>query len=161
MTPSNFIHPGLEREDRRPARFTSALARQRTRSGGVARSGGPSDVLGTGFDLPAFCRWLREEDVELVKVTAAVEVEILIFRHEIAVLRRRVAQPEPEWADRAVIAALTRLLPRHLRLHRIMTPGTLLTWHRAHARTTSDVANVTAVPGRPGIGYPVARLLAC
>lgn len=123
MTPSNFIHPGLEREDRRPARFTSALARQRTRSGGVARSGGPSDVLGTGFDLLAFCRWLRNEDVELVKVTAAVEVEILIFRHEIAVLRRRVAQPEPEWADRAVIAALTRLLPRHLRLHRIMTPA--------------------------------------
>jgi hypothetical protein len=80
-------------------------------------------VLGTGFDLLAFCRWLRNEDVELVKVTAAVEVEILIFRHEIAVLRRRVAQPEPEWADRAVIAALTRLLPRHLRLHRIMTPA--------------------------------------
>jgi hypothetical protein len=76
MTPSNFIHPGLEREDRRPARFTSALARQRTRSGGVARSGGPSDLLGTGFDLLAFSRWLRDEDVELVKVTAAVEVDL-------------------------------------------------------------------------------------
>jgi putative transposase len=66
----------------------------------------------------------------LARSDASKDVEILVLRHEVAVLRRRVACPKPDWADRAVIAALPRLLPEHLRLHRIATPGTLLAWHR-------------------------------
>ena len=47
----------------------------------------------------------------LARSDVSKNVEILVLRHEVAVLRRQVARPKPDWADRAVIAALTRLLP--------------------------------------------------
>ena len=55
----------------------------------------------------------------LARSDASKDVEILVLRHEVTVMRRQLVHPQPDWADRAVIAALVRLLPRRLRLHRV------------------------------------------
>ena len=80
----------------------------------------------------------------------------MVLRHEIAILRRQAARPKPDWADRAVIAALGRLLPGHLRLHRIVTPGTLLAWHR---RLVTKKWTYPNTPGRPPVPAKMRALV--
>lgn len=78
--------------------------------------------------------------VLLSRSQASKDAEILVLRHEVMVLRRQVACPRPDWAYRAVLAALARLLAAG----RLVTPGTLLAWH------CRLIARKWTYPGQPG-----------
>jgi putative transposase len=66
----------------------------------------------------------------LARSSASKDAELLVLRQEVTVLRRQNPRPKLDWADRAVIAALTRLLPKPYRMSRLVTPDTLLRWHQ-------------------------------
>jgi hypothetical protein len=72
------------------------------------------------------CDWL----VLLGRSAASKDAELLVLRHEVAVVRRTHPRPRLGWADRAVLAELIRLLSARVRAHRLVTPGTILRWHR-------------------------------
>ena len=94
--------------------------------------------------------------VLLGRSSASKHAELLVLRHEVAMLCRRNPRPRLDWADRAVLAALIRQLPRRLQAHRLVTPGTILRWHRRLARKKWTYPNHT---GRPPVSAEITALI--
>jgi hypothetical protein len=92
----------------------------------------------------------------LSRSSSTKNVELLVLRHEVAVLRRGNPRPRMDWADRAIFAALIRRLPGALRCHRVVTPNTILRWHRHLVRRRWTYPSR---PGRPLINDVLAALV--
>jgi putative transposase len=101
--------------------------------------------------LAGFGGWL----VLLSRSTASKDAELPVLRHEAAVLRRAKPRPQLDWADRAARTALIRLVPRDLPMCRLVTPGTVLRWHRRLVTRKWTYPNRT---GRPPVSAEIAAL---
>ena len=95
----------------------------------------------------------------LARSDRAKDAEILILRHQLAVLQRQVKTPRLSWADRAILAALARLLPRsQLRqLQLLVSPRTLMRWHACLVRR--HWAHRRRTPGRPRTAQAIRALV--
>ncbi|HZD00973.1 MAG TPA: helix-turn-helix domain-containing protein [Actinomycetes bacterium] len=87
---------------------------------------------------------------------ASKDLEILVLRHQLSVLRRQVPRPRLEPADRALLAAVSRVLPRVSWSCFFVKPDTLLRWHR---RLVAGAWTYPRGPGRPALDQEVQQLI--
>jgi putative transposase len=92
----------------------------------------------------------------LSRTSSSKDIELLVLRHEVAILRRTNPRPRLDWADRAVLAALIRRLPAVLRDHCLVTPATVLRWHR---RLVAKKWTYPNRGGRPALDKTIAALI--
>ena len=102
------------------------------------------------------CR-LLELVVLIARGDRAKELEILVLRHELSILRRQVSRPRFESHDRVLLAAFSRMLPRSAWSVFLVRPETLLRWHRRLVARRWTYAH--RHPGRPPIGREVRELI--
>ncbi len=92
----------------------------------------------------------------LARSSAAKDAELLVLRHEVAVLRRQVARPRVDWADRVVLAGLARLLPRPAWQRLLVQPATVLRWHQRLVRRRWTYPHRR---GRPSVAAELRELV--
>jgi hypothetical protein len=142
----------------------------RNASGGARTLKGPEtlrpfDQLEHPGEAPivalSFLYRLSRRVLEVIRVhwsdTAAKDAEILVLRHQLAVLRRQVARPRFTWSDRALVALVARLVPRELWGSFLVTPQTILGWHRSLVRRRWTFPHRRA--GRPAIPKETTELI--
>ncbi len=115
-------------------------------------------IPGLLLAILSFLYWALRRLLELLvlcgRADRAKEVEILVLRHELHVLRRQIARPRLGAADRALLAALSWVLPRARRRSFLVQPATLLRWHRELVRRHSRRR-----PGRPPLAAHTRQLV--
>jgi putative transposase len=92
-----------------------------------------------------------------IRGDTAKDIEILVLRHQLAVLRRQVHRPALQPADRVLLAALSRMLPRTRWGAFVVTPATLLRWHRELVARRWAFPRKT--PGRPPVRREIRELV--
>ena len=109
----------------------------------------------------SFLYWMLRRLLELfvlrTRSEREKEIEILVLRHQLHVLERQVARPQLRPDDRALLAAFSRALPRRVWPSFLVTPATLLRWHRELVARRWTYPHRR--PGRPGTPHDVRELV--
>ena len=101
-------------------------------------------------------RWVAQLAILRFRSNDFKELEIVVLRHDLAILRRRISGPVISWSDRLLLTAASRLLPRPRWPLFFVTPTTLLRWHR---RLVAKRWTYPRRPGRPAIRRDIRPLV--
>src|SRR5204863_4842592 len=120
------------------------------------RSAGTMDAVNASL-VYLLLRQVLQMLTQFARDGGAKDVELLVLRHQVAVLRRQVHRPDLQPADRVVLTALSRLLPRTRWSAFFVTPATLLRWHRELIARRWTYPHTR--PGRPRIDKHIGELV--